>query len=876
MCGIGGLCGFRDDRIIKKMSQLMRHRGPDGEGIFSNDKVSLLNRRLAIIDRAGGDQPIWNEDKTVVVVFNGEIYNYRELRVELESRGHYFSTHSDTEVIVHSYEEWGDTCFDRFNGMFGIALYDIKRERLLLARDHFGIKPVYYAYDRENNNRILFASEIRPILESGLVDKKPNERILYRYLVYRIHDENEETFFAGVRRLLPGQMMLIENGKVNIRYYTQFQRKLKEITPKKTLSPHDVTEFREKVITAIHRRLVSEVPVGSALSGGLDSSTVVSVINMLLRKRNKDLQAIGKTQKTYSAVFPGSSNNEEQYIDSLVTSLEHVDSIKVKPTPEEFFSDLEDFVRSQEEPTISTGPYAQYQVMRRASKDVTVLLDGQGIDEMMAGYLPYYLVYMRDLLNSRSYQKLMMELWASRDIITGLLLRKLSAVIGLRKDISVKNLLHSRFADQYKNESFCACATNLRQRLIEDVFGNSLQALLRYEDKNSMRFSVEGRVPFLDRELTEYIFSLPDEAIIHKGWNKAILRDAMQGLIPDTIVRRRNKIGFTTPEREWFLRMKNRIYGIFLSESFASRPYFNQAAVLKAFEAFIEGKNDDTMLFWRLLNVELWMRIYFDEKPLQKEAKPRKLFEPNEGKQLEIEVEGKRYARYPVRTELFAKGDDYAAKLAAEVDSFRKKLLTAPAGKKLRNRDWVAIISEKVVAISQGRSYFIWDIHPSWWAKTLSSFVKKTPYGIGLGSPWTMQLAINEVGLSRILFASFAAAVTKPLGIKGLFYHIVGRTVASIDGPTEYSLYPSNVSAKLGPREPDKAAEAISTAIRKKLTSDERKHFMGAVVIDANDLGRDILGNASVLTDSEVAAIMRDNPMGQGSEQTPLVLAYLI
>ncbi len=880
MCGIGGYYGFKDDKLIKEMSTCMVHRGPDGDGIFYGDNVTLLSRRLAIIDRKGGDQPIYNEDKSVVVVYNGEMYNYRELRAELELAGHKFTTKSDTEIIVHGYEEWGDKCFDRFNGMFGIALYDIKRKRLLVVRDHFGIKPLYYAFDKEKH--LIFASEIKPILQSGRIEKKPNDRVIYRYLRYRIHDEGEETFFDGIKRLLPGEMMIVEGGKVRVERYTDLRERLAEMNVKENITDEDREVFKKKLITAIQRRLVAEVPVGTCLSGGLDSSTVVAVVNKLLKEHAKDTDSLGKTQKTYSAVFPGSVNDEEKYVDTLIKRLKNVESIKVFPKPEEFFQDLEDFVKYQEEPTISTGPYAQYQVMRRAHKDVTVLLDGQGADEMMAGYLPYYFVYLRQLAKRGHYAKLISEITTSADILSKLGWQKVLSKLGVNKDIAISELLNKDFVSRHKNEKFVTTGDNLKERLIEDIFGNSLQALLRYEDKNAMRFSIEGRVPFLDFELVEYLFTLPDEAIIKDGWNKAILRYAADDYLPEMITKRRNKIGFTTPEHEWFLRMKNRIYGYFLSESFANRKYFNQQAVVKAFEEFIQGKNDDTMLFWRLLNVEIWMRIYFDEQKETIAKKEKGLFEPNEGKKIDIEVDGVSVSRFPVKTELFASGDNFAEKIGGEVKKFLEGLNGSSelkAHKKdLLKKRWYVVVSEKIVAISQGRSFFIWDIKPSPAATFFSNFVKRTPYGIGLGSPFTMEIAIREVGLLRIAFAAFVSVLTKPFGMKGMFYHVAGRTVASIDGPTEYSLYPSNVSAKLGPKDPQKAAAKIRKSIEAVISGESlfeelKRNFGGVVIIDANDLGRDILGNATDTTDAYFQKVMKDNPMGQGSEQTPIVIA---
>lgn len=871
MCGISGFLGFKNDDLIKQMSQDMIHRGPDGDGYYIDDNVSLLSRRLAIIDRKGGDQPIYNEDKSLVVVYNGEIYNYLELRQELEDKGHKFTTHSDTEVIVHGYEEWGDSSFDRLNGMFGLAIYDLKKKRLVIARDHFGIKPLYFSHI--GKNKLIFASEIKPLLHSGLVEKKPNDRIIYRYLRYRIHDDQEETFFQGINKLMPGEMMVLEKGQITRKYFSTLKEDLLNQKPGKEMSTAQISRFKELLTHSVQKRLISEVPVGTALSGGLDSSTVVAIVNQLLKEKVTEAKSVGVKQNSFSAIFPSSANDEEKYVDALLGKLKTVQSHKIQPKPEDFFKEIEDFVRTQEEPTISTGPYAQFKVMEQAHKSVTVLLDGQGADEMMAGYLPYYFVYLRQLQVYGQYRKLLNEVWTSKDVMMKFVAMKLKSKLGLTQTVNPRSLLAEAFDEKYNSEKFIVENYDLRKRLVEDIFHNSLPSLLRYEDKNTMRFSIEGRVPFLDFTLLRYLFSLPTEAIIKDGWNKYILREAVRGMLPDMITNRRNKIGFTTPEHEWFMKMKNRIYGYFMSESFANRKYFNQPMVLKSFQKFIEGKNDDTLVFWRLLNLELWMREFIDEKKVEVK-KERTPFTPNEGKQIDIKVENKTYSRFPIKTELFAKGDNYPEKIWKQLGNFLSIFEKETKFKALLDKPWILVCSEKIVAISQGRSYFIWDINPDFWGKTLSKFVKKTPYGIGLGSPWTMQIAINEVGLPRILFASLASVVTKPFGMKGVFYHIAGREVASIDGPTEYSLYPSNVSAKLGPTQPKKAAESIRHYIESELSKEMRQNFQGVVVIDANDLGRDILGNATKHDDKLIAEIFRDNPMGQGSEQTPLTLVF--
>ena len=873
MCGIAGFYGFRHDQLIRKISQQLIHRGPDGEGYFLSDNTTLLSRRLAIIDVKGGSQPIYNEDKSMVVVYNGEIYNYLQLREELIRDNHVFATNCDTEVIVHAYEEWGEDCFDKFNGMFAIALYDRKKNKLILARDHFGIKPLYFSILNDKKNiKVIFSSEIKPIFYSGLVNQKPNDRVIYRYLRFRLHDEGRETFFDGIYRLRPGELMIIENLNWEIKRYSNLPNQLLEKNNSAELTKDLIENFKHKLIESIRQRLISEVPVGSCLSGGLDSSTIVVLINRLLDKKVKEVNSIGKIQKTFSAIFPGFSNNEEEYINELISYLKFkVKNYKTYPNMDKFFKEVENFIKMQEEPTISTGPYAQYKLMQQVRKEVKVVLDGQGADESLGGYLPYYFVYWRQLFKEKKFFKLIKEIFTGKDVLFYFLSKKILNWLKIKKKLSVDKLLNPDFSKKFITETFSPTNDNLKRRLVEDIFYNSLPSLLRYEDKNSMYFSVESRLPFLDFDLLRQLFSLPDEAIIKDGWNKFILRQGLKNFLPKKILLRRNKIGFTTPEYDWFFAKKDEILKIFLSNSFANRKYFNQKAILEAFQEFIDGRIDDTMIFWRLINLELWLRVFFD-KPVNKgEVAVKKNLLPNEGKKLAIEIADKIYLRYPIKTKIIKKGDDIINLIADYVLQALKKL-------NIKKSKFLVVVSEKIVAISQGRSYFIWEITPSFLAKFLCKFVSKSPYGIGLGSPWTMQLAINEVGFWRIFLAVIAAFLTKPFGIAGIFYRIAGREVASIDGPTSYSLYPSNFSAKLGPKNPGKVAEEIAKNINLFLTSFNQElasQFLGVAIIDANDLGQTVLGNAAKLSNQLIEKIFSDNPMGQSDEQTPLVLVVV-
>ncbi|MDR0416966.1 MAG: asparagine synthase (glutamine-hydrolyzing), partial [Propionibacteriaceae bacterium] len=801
--------------------------------------------------------------------------HYLELKAELEALGHEFSTRSDTEVVLEAFAEWGPAAFDRCNGMFGLAVYDRATGQVVLARDHFGIKPLYYA---EVPGGLVFASEIRPLLATGLVGKAPNDRVVYRYLRYRAHEDTPETFFEGVRRLMPGELLTVASGQpAVVTAYTAFRAELEALAAeRRPYTPAATRAYAERLERSVRWRLQSDVPVGTSLSGGLDSSTVAWLISRLMREDAGSTEAVGDRQRVFSAVFPGSVNDEERYVDAAVAACgDALTTHKVKPTADGFKADLADFVRSQEEPVISTGPYAQYKVMEMAAGHVTVLLDGQGADETMAGYIPYYRVYLRQLRREGRWGDWFREAAGAVDVFARLVRFDVQDRLRLKRRVDPMGFLKADFRARWRGERFPITRDNLKRRLIEDLFGNSIPALLRYEDKNTMRFSLEGRVPFLDTDLLRYLFSLDDDAIIRQGWNKRVLRDAVRGHLPDVIARRRNKIGFTTPQEEWFMRLKNSFYQIFLSEQFASRPYFDQPAVLAAFEGYVKGRAAvESMVFWRLINVELWLREFFDE-PAPPPAAKADDFEPNEGKRLDIEVGGQVFRRYPIQTGLVDAATDLDAYVAGHVKAFFERLPAAGPGHAPATAGrWHLYISEKIVAITQGRSYFVWDIKAGFWASLLSRWVTKTPAGIGLGSPFTMQLAIQEVGLPRILLAAAGGALGKLVGRRGLFYTLVGSDVRAIDGPTEYSVYPANVSAKLAPKDPDAVARRLSARLRSLLPEPYAAQFGGVVVIDANDIGQNVLGTDAAASRRHLESAFADNPLGQEGQQTPLAVVF--
>jgi asparagine synthase (glutamine-hydrolysing) len=422
----------------------------------------------------------------------------------------------------------------------------------------------------------------------------------------------------------------------------------------------------------------------------------------------------------------------------------------------------------------------------------------------------------------------------------------------------------------------------LKKRLLQDLTTYSLPSLLRYEDRNSMAHSIESRIPFLDQELVEWIFRLPPSAIIRDGWSRAILREGLRNALPEKIRTRRWKVGFTTPEMRWLRARRAIIQSLFRSPAFGARPYWNGLAVADAFRRACDGEIDDSMFFWRAINVELWLRVYFGDRKardLRKETLPSftrygdelaarmvgteesarllAAFAPNPGRHLFAVAGPDRatYARIPVRSPLIASGDD--------LQTIVEKSLV---DHDLRAGDTVAI-SEKAVAVSQGRSFPVDQVRASSLARLLARFVGKTPVGIGLGLPQTMQLAIEEVGAFRILLAAIAAAFTRPFGIRGVFYRVAGPQAAAIDGPTPGTLPPYNTHAKKAPADPDGVARRLAASL-----SAAAGGSIGVAVIDANDIGVNILGTSKDVDRGLLVELFRDNPLGQGHQQTPIAL----
>jgi asparagine synthase (glutamine-hydrolysing) len=554
-------------------------------------------------------------DGSTWLIYNGEIYNYLELRAELEALGHQFKSQSDTEVILHAYQEYGCDCLARFNGMFALALWDEQKRQLFLARDRFGVKPLYFF---RNPNHFVFASEIKAILTTTGTTPAPNQRLIYDFLTMGILDHTDETFFTGINKLPPAHYMLVDPaGQITLRRYWDFEVNCEVASLADKEVADQCQAFFELFTDAVRLRLISDVPVGSCLSGGLDSSSVVSVISQLIHQNKA--AAVGPRQQTFSACYENNPVDEQTHIDHVIQwtgALSH----RVFPQAQGFRQELAQLICHQEEPFASTSIYAQWTVMRLAREQgVTVLLDGQGADEQLLGYRKFYAFYGLNLLRD-GYPLLglteLIKHFGSWDVLKTLQLQR-----GLRylqgKQLGptgvVFTLLQDSFTHQFGDGPLdLGWSHSLGERIKADMTQFSIPVLLRYEDKNSMAFARETRVPFLDYRLVEFVASLPLNLKLRDGWTKYCLRRGAKNKVPPEILKRKDKFGFATPENDWFRQaLADDIRQTYQQAIFL--PEFVKLSQLEShFEAFINGKRPllSSDFFFRFFILEHWARSF--------------------------------------------------------------------------------------------------------------------------------------------------------------------------------------------------------------------------------------------------------------------------
>jgi asparagine synthase (glutamine-hydrolysing) len=598
MCGIAGIIyknGIPENReaILKSMLTSIAHRGPDDEGMYFDGAVALGHRRLSVLDlSSAGHQPMKHKD--YLIVYNGEVYNYLELRDELKRFGHTFTTGTDTEVILHAYDQWGEDCLNRFNGMWAFAIYDKRKQTLFCSRDRFGVKPFYYY---EDNEKLIFASEIKAILCAG-VKPVANIPVLMAYLVVGFVNNSEQTFFKGIHQLMPGSNLSFNTntGSVSLRqYYDLSKLELPEI---------DSVDFARHFENSIRLHLRSDVPIGTCLSGGLDSSTVAAIASNLLRELQPDARFGAITAQSES-----SENDESEYARQVV---EHcrLDWHLVKPTYDDFVQHIDDCLRVQGEPVGGPSVFMQYWVMKKA-KDAgfKVMLDGQGGDETLLGYERYYPAFFlyllkrgRCLLFLKEYYQAVRHSRLSTLQLTAFIAYFL--ILPIRKKILTKrvnflkpSLIHQGLAalNTPANAFF-----DIRTLQEQELMIYQLPKLLLYEDRNSMAHSIEARVPFVSYPCVEAALALKPTSKIRSGYTKYALRLIAERLLPKSIAWRRNKIGFEAPSRIWLKKHRPQMQAKIAHSSIIS----NITTSIPSLELMT------LELQWRMYNIAVWEEQY--------------------------------------------------------------------------------------------------------------------------------------------------------------------------------------------------------------------------------------------------------------------------
>ena len=603
MCGIVGLVTKKEkENTIKLMNDRIKHRGPDGDGYFIDGDVALGHRRLSIIDLSTGDQPMFNEDGSVVTVYNGEIYNYQELKEELIALGHDFKTKSDTEVLVHGYEEWHTDLPKHLRGMFAFAIYDKNKNEVFLARDNFGIKPLYFA---KMNDTFMFASEIKAFLDVPDFEKVFNESILETYLEFSFVPTNE-TFFKGVHRLDAGCSLLYKDGEIKLNKY--FKLDFKE----ENMSFEDaVKNISDVMKDSVEKHLIADVEVGSFLSSGIDSSYIVS---------------LAKPDKTYTVGYENKKYDETMYAKDLAEKLGIKNESKII-TKEEYLENISKIMYHLDEPTSDPAAISLYFVAKLASKDLKVVLSGEGADEFFGGYN-----YYREEVDYKFYNKLPFCIRHAIGKVASIfpegrgfnfLVRRgeklENSYIGVNRNFSskmAKKVLKNNYEleaihvtkdvyNEFKNYS------NIDKMQAIDINFWLMKDILLKADRMTMASSIEGRVPFIDKEVFKVASHLPFDYKVTKENTKVALRAAAKEVIP-TEAYKKKKLGFPVPVREWIKEgdFKEEVEKTLNSD--VANKYFNTKIINKMFEEHINGKKDNYRKIWTIYTFIKWYQVFFE------------------------------------------------------------------------------------------------------------------------------------------------------------------------------------------------------------------------------------------------------------------------
>lgn len=612
MCGIAGKYNFNnevvDSSYIKRITDEISHRGPDGEGFYINGNIGLGHRRLSIIDLSPrGRQPMSTVNGRYTIIFNGEIYNYEELRKELLEDDYKFVSETDTEVVLYLYVKYGKKLLKKLRGMFAFCIYDKEKNEFFLARDRYGIKPLYYYYDE---NKFLFCSEIKGILVDKTIKRIANDKAIYDFLSYNRTDHLEETCFKCIYNLRPGHYLIVNNKGIKKESWYKFYSNKEKFSEETSLKI-----FKDTLKETIKLHMIADVEVGSCLSGGIDSSSIVALSSRLVKNK--------ENFKTVSAVYKLNwKKDESKYIDD-VTEYTNTRNIKVKPKYLDLLKEIEEIIYHQEEPFKSSSIFASWKVMETAKENgIKVLLDGQGADEIL-GYDYMAAFYFYELFSSFRIYTFLKEFYffMKKQKFGRVFTFSLFSFLFLPKYLRNKflqgknNWLNQDYFKENKinnimfTEFFSAKSLN---ESVKKHFEYKINHLLRFEDKNSMAFSIESRVPFLDHVLVEDSLRIPSNLKIRKGELKFILKETMKGLLPESVLTRNDKIGFETPEDMWFKKkeVKNMFKDIFSSEDFNKRKYYNHTILKEFFNKMTEGSSKYNEVLWKTICLEYWFKVF--------------------------------------------------------------------------------------------------------------------------------------------------------------------------------------------------------------------------------------------------------------------------
>ena len=632
MCGIVGLISTEKDKLflrarIEIMKDLISHRGPDGEGTWleQDTNICLGHRRLAIIDTAHGHQPLQSQDGDLVIVFNGEIYNYIELRKELIKKGHPIISHSDTEVLIYAYREWGDECLKHLLGMFAFAIWDRKKKRLFCARDRIGIKPFYYFWDRKN---FAFASEVKSILASNFVKAEPNPQGLQDYITFQFC-LGDKTMFKDIYKLEPGWFMVVQYGNEELTINRSQYWDLNYSTD----TVHDEEWFSSKLLelleNSVTMHLRSDVPLGAHLSGGLDSSTVASLATRVLSN--------GKINTFTGAFSDGIAYDETRYAKSVANSIAaEYNEVYIKGS--EFPDIFPKLIYYMDEPAAGPGLVPQYYVSKLASEKVKVVLGGQGGDEIFIGYARYLIACLekcildsingsfvgvnnglnlnsitKNLTTLQSYIPMLKAFWKNGLFETW---DKRYFQLIDRREGSIDLYSDQLFNTDYSSfETFCKIFNRSGISSITDKMSyfdikGSLPALLQVEDRTSMAASIESRVPLLDHRIIEFIATVPEHIKFKNGDTKHLFKNVVRSILPKEIYERKDKMGFPTPLEKW---VKNEarefVLDTLLSNSAKQRGIYN----IQKLEHAIGNEPKFGRVVWGILSLETWYKTFIDK-----------------------------------------------------------------------------------------------------------------------------------------------------------------------------------------------------------------------------------------------------------------------